>query len=344
MTGSRTAISPANLIRNGFDWSGCTARLPYILVVVATLVLASLIPATRNFTGANTAVFVALTILFPIWLGHTRRRLRDAGWSGWLMWLAILPVLGLLLTIFLAFKPGDALNGETGGSYSRLGFSLALACGALMLSRAFWAPYWIPSGSMKPTLLVGDFLAVIPINQPQRGDLVVIQHPRQSAEVIQRVIGLPGEEVQMRDGVVHVDGEALPQVDMGLFVEEFAAQGATEAQPRCSNVPQNEGEVCLKARRLETTPDGRSYVILDTAPQPGDNMETLRVPEGHFFLLGDNRDNVVDSRISVEQGGIGLVSRANLTGRVARVLFSSAGARLLHVWTWRRDRFLLRVR
>lgn len=332
----------SNLIRRGFDWSGTTGRLPYILVSVAAIGLASLIPATRNFSGANTAVFVSLTMIFPIWLGHTRRRLRDVGWSGWLMWVAILPIVGLILTILLAFKPGGNLDAPADKGYSRLGFAISLAFGALLLSRAFWAPYWVPAGSMKPNLLVGDFLAVVPVNQPERGDVLVFREPNRDAEFIKRLIGMPGDEVGLRDGIVFLNGEALPQGNPREYVEAFAPQGSLKIMPRCLNEPV-EGEACVKVRLTETLPDGRSHDVLDITPHSTDTVASVVVPEGHYYFLGDHRDNSADSRLPYEAGGLGLIPREALVGKVALVLFSSEGSHMLQAWTWRPDRFLKRV-
>lgn len=337
------ALTPANLIRNGFDWSGKSGRLPYILVNLSVIALALLIPTTRNFSGANTAVFVALTMVFPIWLGHTRRRLRDVGWSGWLMWLAVLPVFGLFLSIFLAFKPGVGLGGDEDAGYSRLSFVVALACGAMMLSRAFWAPYWIPAASMKPSLMVGDFIAAVPLNTPARGDILVFQHPTKGGEWIQRLIGMPGDTVQMIDGAVYLNSAVLPQQRAGDYSEVFAPQGPMRSTPRCSNSAVAEGAACLKTQLIETLPGGRRHDVLNIAVQNSDNTEIFTVPEGHYFFLGDNRDNALDSRYPQTVGGVGFVPRENITGRAARVLFSSAGDSLLHVWTWRSDRYFKRI-
>lgn len=329
----------SNLIRRGFDWSGTTGRLPYILVSVAAIGLASLIPATRNFSGANTAVFVSLTMIFPIWLGHTRRRLRDVGWSGWLMWVAILPIVGLILTILLAFKPGGDIEAPADKGYSRVGFAVSLAFGALLLSRAFWAPYWVPAGSMKPTLLVGDFIAVIPVNQPARGDVLVFREPERDAEFIKRLIGMPGDEVELRDGIVLLNGEALPQSEPREFVETFAPQGALRIVPRCLNEP-DEGGACVKTRLTETLPGGRSYDVLDISPHSTDTIAPVTVPEGHYYFLGDHRDSSADSRLGHESGGLGLIPRDEVVGKVALVLFSSAGTHMMHAWTWRKGRWL----
>ncbi len=342
MSGGSTNPSTSNLIRRGFDWSGTTPRLPYILVTVAAMGLAAMIPATRNFSGANTAVFVSLTMIFPIWLGHTRRRLRDVGWSGWLMWVAILPIIGLILTIFLAFKPGGDLNNPVDKGYSRLGFAVSLAFGALLLSRAFWAPYWIPAGSMKPTLLVGDFVAVVPIYAPKRGDILVFRPDGSDAEYIKRLIGMPGDTISVQNGVIVLNGKALPQANPEPYLEAYTPQGAMNRLPRCINAPEA-GGVCEKARLSEILPQGRSYDVLDMGPTPLDDVAEITLEPDAFFLVGDHRDNSNDSRMAPEQGGLGSISRDNLTGRVARILFSSAGSGLMYVWTWRPDRMFKRV-
>ena len=200
MSAARHALSPPVLIRRGLDWSGCSGRLPYLLVSVTVLALTALIPATRNFSGANTALFVTLAMLVPVWLGHTRRRLRDIGWAGWWIWLSVLPVVSLVLITYLSVKPGDAFDGPGDTGYSRLGYAAALLCGAVLLSRAFWAPYWIPTTDMEPTLKVGDFIAVVPVNVLARGDLMVYRDPSTGREHVDRLIGLPGDRVRISGG------------------------------------------------------------------------------------------------------------------------------------------------
>jgi signal peptidase I len=337
-----TNSSASNLIRRGFDWSGTTPRLPYVLVTIAAMGLAMMIPATRNFSVANTAVFVSLTMIFPIWLGHTRRRLRDVGWSGWLMWIAILPVIGLILTILLAFKPGGDLNDPADQGYSKLGFTVSLIFGTLLLSRAFWAPYWIPAQSMKPTLLVGDFVAVVPVSNPVRGDIVVFQHHQGRGEYIERVIGLQGDTVELKGGTVFLNGEAVTRTDPEPYSEPFVPQGSMQSLPRCMNSPEP-GEDCEKLILTETLPGNRSYRVLDLGAGPLDDVAPVTLGASEFFVIGDHRDNTNDSRVPQDQGGLGLITRDQLTGRVARVLFSSAGDGLMHVWSWRADRMFKRV-
>lgn len=342
MSTGRNALSPPVLIRNGLDWSGRSARLPYMLVALTAMVLASLIPSTQNFSGANTVVFVALTMVFPVWLGHTRRRLRDMGWSGWWMWLAILPIVSLVMLIYLSMKPGDQFEGPSDAGYSRLAYGAALLCGLAMLSRAFWAPYWIPAESMAPSLLVGDFIAVVPVNEPARGDILVYRNPLTGQEYVNRLIGLPGDKVQMVGGQVHLNDAPLPQRKVGLFGEPVEPDAEASRLPDCTDVAWRM-VACLKGRLTETLPDGRSYDVLDAGAGPADETEIFVIGPDQYFFIGDNRDDSIDSRQAVAAGAGGLIPRENLTGRAALVLFSSAGDSLLHVWAWRHDRLFWRI-
>lgn len=230
----------------------------------------------------------------------------------------------------------------------------------------FFQPFWIPSGSMKETLLIGDFLFVnkmaygysrwscpfglCPItgrilgSEPERGDVVVFRHPVSGADYIKRVIGMPGDTVQMRDGVLYLNGEALPQEPISDFAETYERQGSVGQYPRCANAPVGQGGTCLKARAIETLPGGRSYPILNIEDGGfADNTPLYTVPEGHFFFVGDNRDNSVDSRAPRNIGGVGFVPFDHLIGRADRVMFSSAGTSMLAFWTWRSDRFFHRL-
>ena len=247
----------------------------------------------------------------------------------------------------------------------------------------FFQPFWIPSGSMKDTLLIGDFLFVnkmaygysyascpsiiIPrfgINvdaedfcgfvkgnnqrlfggKPKRGDVVVFRHPVTGRDYIKRLIGLPGDKVQIKDGEISINDQAVVTADAGIFVETYAPQGPFRSQPRCSNSPRKFGEDCEKFRLKSTLPDGRTFFHLNTFK--GENMgnSIYNVPSGHYFFIGDNRDNSLDSRIGQVQGGVGFVHYENLVGRADRVMFSSAGRSMLFFWTWRSDRFFKAIR
>jgi signal peptidase I len=225
----------------------------------------------------------------------------------------------------------------------------------------FFQPFWIPSGSMKPTLLIGDFLFVnkmaygysqhscpfslcpfdgrILARDPERGDVVVFKHPTNGTDYIKRLIGLPGDRIRMVDGVLTINGEALPQEPAGTFAEVNAPQGPMRSMPRCMNRPVAEGGECLAEQAVETLPDGRRHMILDIEDGFGDTTPEFVVPEGEFFFMGDNRDNSMDSRFPRSAGGVGFVPFENLVGRADRVMFSSAGPSMLAFWTWRPDRF-----
>lgn len=226
----------------------------------------------------------------------------------------------------------------------------------------FFQPFWIPSGSMKDTLLIGDFLFVnkmaygysrhscpfsaCPIegrifgSDPERGDVVVFRHPTRGVDFIKRVVGMPGDTVQMKDGVLHINGAAVQLADGGVFREVKELQGPQGLMPRCENDPVGQGGICEKTRQIETLPGGASHSILNIADGwMADNTPVFTVPAGQFFFMGDNRDNSEDSRFPAAAGGLGFVPAEFLIGRADRVMFSSAGRSLFFFWTWRSDRF-----
>lgn len=246
----------------------------------------------------------------------------------------------------------------------------------------FFQPFWIPSGSMKDTLLIGDFLFVnkmaygysyascpnirLPgfgINidaqkicgvidgdntriwggEPERGDVVVFRHPTNGSDFIKRLVGLPGDRIQVKDGVLQINGTPVGLRDDGVFEETYAPQGPYGHFPRCENAPVGVGGTCEKTRQIETLPGGVEHAILNIGNQATDNTGIYVVPEGHFFFMGDNRDNSSDSRLPQSAGGVGFVPFENLVGRADRVVFSSAGRSMLFFWTWRGDRFFKRI-
>ena len=242
----------------------------------------------------------------------------------------------------------------------------------------FFQPFWIPSGSMKQTLLIGDFLFVnkmaygysyascpsliipsVGLNvdaedicgwmkgdntriwggEPERGDVIVFRHPVTGRDYIKRLIGLPGDRVQVREGQIILNGTPVPQQPDGVFTEIAEPQGPQGLRPRCENGPVGIGGVCEKSRLIETLPNGVSYDVLNITDQGSDNTGIYTVPEGHYFFMVDNRDNSSDSRLPQSAGGVGYVPYENLIGRADRIMFSSAGRSMLFFWTWRGDRF-----
>lgn len=253
---------------------------------------------------------------------------------------------------------------------------------ALLIAGVFrtflFQPFWIPSGSMKDTLLIGDFLfvnkmaygysyascpsVIIPrfgVNvdatdlcgwadgdnkrlfgsEPERGDVVVFRHPVSGRDFIKRVVGMPGEKVQMKNGVLFINDKPVSLEPNGTFDEIQEPQGPQRLSPRCKGGTVGEGAICKKDKAIETLPNGVSHSVLNIGTQRSDNTDVFVVPDKHYFFVGDNRDNSSDSRVRNIAGGVGFVPYENLIGRADRVVFSSAGRSMLFFWTWRSDRF-----
>lgn len=206
-----------------------------------------------------------------------------------------------------------------------------------LIRTLFFQPFSIPSGSMRPTLLVGDYLFVakyaygysrfsIPFSPPifsgrvwaslpERGDIVVFRLPKNpNIDYIKRIVGLPGDRVQVRQGVLYINDEIVPRQFMG----------------KIDNPDVTEVNYPVDVYR-ETLSNGINYNVLDLGYFPQvDDTKVFEVPQGHYFMMGDNRDNSDDSRLDV-----GYVPEENLVGRANLIFFSiSNGSSAWQIWRW----------
>ncbi len=243
-------------------------------------------------------------------------------------------------------------------------------------------PFYIPSASMLPGLYIGDRLIVSKFpygysylspsfevlpemkgrlfgSLPERGDVVVLKSPTAHDDWIKRVIGLPGDTVEMRGGQLWLNGKAVPKVPEAPYVFAVApvndppgSQGRMDCvgemlQQYAIKLPDGRAG-CAFPRFRETLPSGKSYDVLDTADVGQDNYGPVIVPEGHLFLMGDNRDNSEDSRFDQLIGGLGMLPIENLVGRAEFTTFSLDGNATLNPLSWfqslRPGRYFLSLR
>ena len=229
---------------------------------------------------------------------------------------------------------------DEGGIWETIKVVIQALLIALVIRTLLFQPFNIPSGSLVPTLLIGDYLFVskytygyskhsVPFSppmlpsgrvwaaEPKRGDIAVFKLPSDnSTDYIKRVIGLPGDRIQMIDGVLHINNQAVKR-------ERLADFSTTDAWGRATTAIQYR----------ETLPNGVSHQIIEREGDTGtfDNTPVYRVPDGHFFMMGDNRDNSLDSRDS----SVGYVPFENFVGRAEIIFFSiDEGASAWRIWEW----------
>ena len=219
---------------------------------------------------------------------------------------------------------------------------------ALAIRTIIFEPYSIPSGSMKPNFLVGDYLFVskfpygisnasfplepalfqgrfFEFTQPQRGDVIVFKSPHNRyTNYIKRLIGLPGDEIQLKNAVIYINGQMVQRKEAGTFTDT---------------------DGLILNRYIETLPNNISYYVLDD-PRINDfeNTDIYKVPAGHYFFMGDNRNHSADSRYG--NYPIGFVPKEKLIGRAEMIIFSNPDS-ILEVWKWpfnfNKERFFNKV-
>ena len=210
---------------------------------------------------------------------------------------------------------------------------------AFVIRTLFLEPFNIPSGSMRPTLEIGDYLFVSkpaygysrhsfpfgmapiegrvgPGELPQRGDVVVFKLPsNEHIDYIKRIVALPGETVQVTDGILYINRRRVPREQVDILRIKEAGQSVTVTE------------------YIETLPGGVTHSIYEESDnKPLDNTPEYVVPEGHYFLMGDNRDNSQDSRVL---NLVGYVPLENIVGKASFIFFSTNGhAGLVEFWKW----------
>ena len=238
-------------------------------------------------------------------------------------------------------------------------FLVKLAVAVFILRSFIFAPFSIPSESMLPRLLIGDYLFVTKWNygysrwslpygfppipgrlfahDPSRGDVVVFRSPGpDDHDVIKRVIGLPGDTIQMRRGQVILNGTPVPKQRVADFVFPLSANfdeqkcGATFVDVDAKGTP-----ICRYPQFRETLPNGKSYMVLDQADIPqADDTGVYTVPAGDVFLMGDNRDDSADSRFPAPIG-MGYIPMEQIEGKAVVTFFSTNGnARWFNPVSW----------
>lgn len=272
-----------------------------------------------------------------------------------------------------AAQPGDPVtadsalaktpeNGKAKGSswWDEVKSMVLLVLAVLAFHSLIAKPFYIPSESMMPVLLKGDRLVVskyaygwsyvspsfhiLPAMPgrilgriPERGDIVIVQPRGRQEDYIKRVIGLPGDTLEVRNGQVILNGTPVPQVALHPMPLPVDANAPCDPMqfPDALGYDAHGKRVCWLPVKRETLPNGRSYTIIDVGTRSTDFYGPVKIPANHVFLMGDNRDNSADSRVPLEEMGLGgPVPYETIGGRAEFITFSLNGSASLNPVSW----------
>ena len=326
----------ARAIAGTLNFHGQTSRRDYgiyALIWLASLVAASAITEFGQVgIWAEGAVIAATSLIAAPMLALTSRRLHDAGWSG--IWALLFFVFSFPVVVLVGFLPKREPSRARPRPFlrHRLAAILVIVVAAFGVSRLYWAPLSVTSPSMAPTLLAGDYI-IVTRGLPAAGDVAAYELRRENGDVTQyvaRAVGMPGDLIGMLEGAVLLNGAFVDQFTTGPYENPDAIWepgGFCSAAVECTMIE-------------EVLPNGVAYQTLDAGniAQLDTTIPRL-IPEDGFYLLGDHRDNSLDSRLDRDAGGHGIISKDEVVGVVHRIAVSAWRGHWLDPSAWRRDRF-----